>query len=162
MNDSNTNPTIHTPQIFVLGTVNGVEITASSLSMRTLDDMLNIMSDLDGDMGRIGRIIRSQVLAIRERRDEYRTKIERLNDALMPFIENTISEMITERLDARIDELDIEDTVKDAVSDATDHMEDAIKENIESDLSDTISDKIKEDLPYYLGKELKNVRLTID
>lgn len=160
MNDSNTNPII--PQTLVLGTVNGVEITASSLSMKTLDDMLNIMSDLDGDMGRIGRIIRGQVLALRERRDEYRTKIERLTDALMPFIENTISEMITERLDARIDELDIEDTVKDAVSDATDHMEDAIKKNIQSDLSDTISDKIKEDLPYYLGKELKNVRITID
>lgn len=159
MNDSNTNST---PKTLVLGTVNGVEITASSLSMKTLDDMLNIMSDLDGDMGRIGRIIRGHILGVRERRDEYRTKIERLNDALMPFIENTISEMITERLDARIEELDIEDTVKDAVSDATEHLEDAIKENIQSDLSDTISDKIKEDLPYYLGKELKNVRITID
>lgn len=160
MNDSNTNPTIPAP--LVLGTVNGVEITASSLSMKTLDDMLNIMSALDGDMGRIGRNLRMHIISVRERRDEFRTKIERLTDALMPFIENTISEMITERLDARIEELDIEDTVKDAVSDATDNLEDSIKENIEADLSDTISDKIKEDLPYYLGKELKNVRLTID
>lgn len=160
MNDSNTNTTV--PPTIVLGTVNGVEINSYSLSSRTIDDMLNTMAALEGDMGIIGRTLRNHILAVRERRDEFRTKIERLTDALMPFIENTISEMITERLDARMDELDIESTVKDAVDEATEHLEDAIKENIEADLPDTISDKIKEDLPYYLGKELKNVRLTID
>lgn len=160
MNDSNTNTTLPTP--LVLGTVNGVEITAYSLSSRTIDDMLNTMAALDGDMGIIGRTLRLHIVAVRERRDEFRTKIERLTDALMPFIEDTISEMITERLDARIEELDIESTVKDAVDEKTEYMADSIKEDLVSELQDTISDKVKEDLPYYLGKELKNVRLTLD